>query len=96
MELAKRLNAADDYFELRRETNQQANATTKAFQPLREQNPYGFDVVVDATGDVGMLSVAIDLCAKGGKIMFYCVYSPDQSMTISPAKIFQDEISIIG
>ncbi|CAL5871882.1 uncharacterized protein PFLUO_LOCUS6136 [Penicillium psychrofluorescens] len=61
MELAKSLNAADEYVELPRE----AQAATTRMEKLRTDNPHGFDIVVEATGSARILEDAINFVTKG-------------------------------
>jgi len=90
MDLAKRLDSADVYIELSR-TNPE-----EQFQKLKEENPYGFDIVVEATGSPKILEDAINYVRRGGKLVVYGVYSDSAKVSWSPSKIFGDEITIIG
>ncbi|KAF8466229.1 chaperonin 10-like protein [Kalaharituber pfeilii] len=90
MDLAKKLNAADEYIELSRE-NPQAQ-----FDKLKADNPYGFDIVVEATGSAKILEDAINYVRRGGKLVVYGVYSDSARVTWPPSKIFGDEITILG
>lgn len=65
MELARQLGAADRFVELSR-----ADAGPQLAQ-LREDNPYGFDIVVEATGSVSILQDAINYCRRGGTLVVY-------------------------
>ena len=51
MELAKKLGAGDEYVELSRKDSK------AQFEKLKKDNPYGFDIVVEATGSVSILEV---------------------------------------
>lgn len=90
MDLAKKLNCADEYIELSRED------PSKQWKALKEQYPYGFDVVVEASGSHKVLEMAIDFCARGGKLIYYGVYSKEALIKVSPARVFSDEITMIG
>lgn len=92
MELAKSLDAADEYVELPRE----ANAAAARLGKVRAENPYGFDIVVEATGSAMMMEDAIDFVTKGGKLVVYGVYGDEDRVSLSPNKIFKEEISVIG
>lgn len=61
MTLAKKLGAGDEYIELSR---QDASAQ---YAKLKEDNPYGFDIVVEATGSVKILEDSINYVRRGGK-----------------------------
>ncbi|KAK2742495.1 hypothetical protein FQN57_005386 [Myotisia sp. PD_48] len=90
MNLAKSLNAADEYVELSRKDPK------AQFDALKAANPYGFDIVVEATGSVKILEDAINYCRRGGKLVVYGVYSSKDRVSWPPSKIFGDEITIIG
>ncbi|KAI5855907.1 chaperonin 10-like protein [Tricharina praecox] len=90
LELAKKLGAADEYVELSR-SNPEAQ-----FQALKDANPYGFDIVVEATGSAKILEDSIHYVRRGGKLVVYGVYSDSARVTWPPSKIFGDEITILG
>lgn len=90
MDLARKLDAADEYIELSRE-NPQAQ-----FDQLKKDHPYGFDIVVEATGSAKILEDAINYVRRGGKLVVYGVYSDSARVTWPPSKIFGDEITILG
>ncbi|KAA8894111.1 chaperonin 10-like protein [Sphaerosporella brunnea] len=90
MELAKKLNAADEYIELSR------NNPEAQFQAIKDANPYGFDIVVEATGSPKILEDAINYVRRGGKLIVYGVYSDHARVSWPPSKIFGDEITILG
>ncbi|OJD23417.1 chlorophyll synthesis pathway protein BchC [Blastomyces percursus] len=90
MNLAKNLNAADEYVELSRKD------PSAQFAKLKADNPYGFDIVVEATGSVKILEDAINYCRRGGKLVVYGVYADADRVSWPPSKIFGDEITILG
>jgi D-arabinitol dehydrogenase (NADP+) len=71
MDLAKKLNAADEYLKLDR------NPPEKQWEGFKEKHPYGFDVVVEATGSHAILEKTIDFCTRGGKLVYYGVYEKE-------------------
>jgi D-arabinitol dehydrogenase (NADP+) len=81
MELAKKLGAGDEYVELSR-TDPEVQ-----FQKLKSENPYGFDIVVEATGSPKILEDAINYVRRGGKLVVYGVYSGSARVTWPPSKI---------
>ncbi|TFK20526.1 GroES-like protein [Coprinopsis marcescibilis] len=89
-QIARDLNSADDYVELDRENPSQQWADIKA------KHPRGFDVVIEATGSERVANDSINYVRRGGTLMIYGVYSNDARVHWSPAKIFSDEIKIIG
>jgi threonine dehydrogenase-like Zn-dependent dehydrogenase len=90
MELAKKLNCADEYVELSRKD------PTKQWADLKAKYPYGFDVVVEASGSHELLEKAIDYCTRGGKLVYYGVYEKQALINVAPARVFSDEITMIG
>jgi len=90
IDLAKSLDAADEYVALSR------SDPKPMFEKLKSDNPYGFDIVVEATGSVKILEDAIHYCRRGGKLVVYGVYSNKDRVSWPPSKIFGDEITILG
>ncbi|KAI0746975.1 NADP+-dependent D-mannitol dehydrogenase [Daedaleopsis nitida] len=90
MDVAKQLDAGHEYIELDRES------PTSQWEALKQRNPYGFDVVVEATGSPSVADDAINYVRRGGTLMVYGVYNNDALIHWSPSKIFLDEINIIG
>ncbi|KAF7797653.1 hypothetical protein EIP86_008853 [Pleurotus ostreatoroseus] len=89
-EMAKRLEAGDEYIELDREN------PGAQWEKLKSDNPYGFDVVVEATGSEKVANDAINYVRRGGTLMVYGVYDNAARVHWPPSKIFVDEIRIIG
>jgi D-arabinitol dehydrogenase (NADP+) len=81
MDLAKSLDAGDVYVELSRKD------PSAQFEKLKAENPYGFDIVVEATGSVKILEDAINYCRRGGKLVVYGVYADSARVSWSPTKI---------
>ncbi|KAG0128892.1 chaperonin 10-like protein [Tuber indicum] len=90
MDLAKKLDCADIYVPLSRSNPQEQ------FEKIKNDNPYGFDIVVEATGSPKILEDAINYVRRGGKLVVYGVYSDSARVSWPPSKIFGDEITIIG
>ncbi|KAH9941175.1 chaperonin 10-like protein [Epithele typhae] len=80
MDIAKKLNAGDE----------------PQWDQLRKDNPYGFDVVVEATGVEKVAQDSINYVRRGGTIMIYGVYENKALLHWPPSKIFGDEIRVIG
>ncbi|PBP20455.1 putative Sorbitol dehydrogenase [Diplocarpon rosae] len=90
MELARKLGAGDEYIELSRKEPE------VQFAKLKEDHPYGFDIVVEATGSPKILEDAINYVRRGGTLVVYGVYSESARVSWPPSKIFGDEITILG
>lgn len=88
MDLAKSLDAADEYIELSRKD------PSAQFSKLKADNPYGFDIVVEATGSVKILEDAINYVRRGGKLVVYGVYANKDRVTWPPSKICEYPCSL--
>lgn len=77
MDLARSLDAADTYVELSRSN------PGPQFEQLKKDNPYGFDIVIEATGSVKILEDAINYCRRGGTLVVYG-FVPDFCSSSSP------------
>jgi len=65
MTLAKQLDAADVYVELSR------TEPEVQFEKIKKDNPYGFDIVVEATGSAKILEDGINYVRRGGTLVCY-------------------------
>ena len=81
MDIAKRINPADGYVELDR---QHPEAQSK---DLKDNNPYGFDVVVEATGVEKSADESINYVRRGGTLMIYGVYENKALVHWPPSKV---------
>ncbi|KDR72585.1 hypothetical protein GALMADRAFT_270560 [Galerina marginata CBS 339.88] len=88
--IARDLEAGDEYIELDREN------PAPQWAKMKEDYKHGFDVVIEATGSEKVANDALGFVRRGGSLMIYGVYSNSDLVHWSPAKIFQDEIKIIG
>ncbi|KAF8157007.1 chaperonin 10-like protein [Crassisporium funariophilum] len=89
-QIAKQLDAGDEYIELDRDD------PAPQWAKLKEDHKHGFDVVIEATGSEKVANDAINFVRRGGSLMIYGVYGNKDLVHWSPTKIFQDEIKIIG
>lgn len=67
-----------------------------ALPRLAELAPDGFDVVIDATGSVGVLDQAIPLTRIGGTVMVYGMTAEAAVWGVPPYQIFRRELTIKG
>lgn len=88
MDIAKQLDAGDVYLELDR------NDPEAQWKKLKEDNPYGFDVVVEATGVEKLAQESINYVRRGGTLLIYGVYENKAMVHWPPSKIFSDEITV--
>ncbi|PCH01242.1 Alcohol dehydrogenase superfamily, zinc-type [Penicillium occitanis (nom. inval.)] len=79
--------------DLVRSLDEAAKATRENIQ---SKNPYGFDIVVVATGSAEVFEDSINFAREGGKLVAYGVYPDDARCRLSTKKIFKEEINIIG
>jgi D-arabinitol dehydrogenase (NADP+) len=63
---------------------------------LRKLAPEGFDVVVDATGAVGVLEQCLPLTRDGGTVFVYGMTDEADRLTVSPYDVFRRELVIKG
>jgi 2-desacetyl-2-hydroxyethyl bacteriochlorophyllide A dehydrogenase len=65
-------------------------------QRLRRIAPYGFDVVIDATGVARVLTESLKYVKNGGKYVVFGVCGPNERVEISPFEIYRRDLEIIG
>jgi len=58
--------------------------------------PTGFDCVIDATGVASVIEAAFMAVKRGGKLMMFGVAPNDARVSLSPFRIYNDEITIVG
>jgi D-arabinitol dehydrogenase (NADP+) len=58
--------------------------------------PHGYDVVIDATGALGMLALAIPITRTGGTVLVYGMTNETDVWPVSPYEIFRRELAIVG
>jgi D-arabinitol dehydrogenase (NADP+) len=63
---------------------------------LRDLEPYGFDVVTEATGAPKVISQLPQYATPGGKILYYGVAPDDAKVEISPYEVFRRDLTILG
>ncbi|OXY86755.1 zinc-dependent alcohol dehydrogenase family protein [Streptomyces diastatochromogenes] len=61
-----------------------------------DRPPYGWDLVVDATGNAQAIQDALGRVGKGGTYLQFGVASPAARTTIEPYRIYNQEITITG
>lgn len=89
MDLAKKLGAGDEYISLSR-----SNPEVQ-FEKLKSENPYGFDIVIEATGSVKILEDSINYVRRGGKLVVYGVYANKDRVSWPPSKICKFSYSML-
>jgi D-arabinitol dehydrogenase (NADP+) len=89
LEIAAR-HGADETVQMDRE--RPGNAIAR----LRELAPGGFDVVIDATGAVGVLEQCVALTCDGGTVFVYGMTDESDRLSVSPYEVFRRELIIKG
>jgi D-arabinitol dehydrogenase (NADP+) len=90
LDLARELNIADSFITVSDDNPGHDMAT------LHADNPYGFDIVVEATGAPTVLEKALEYVRKGGKLVVYGVYDESVKIAWSPFRIWENEITILA
>ncbi len=81
LERAKKLGASD---------------TQTDINKLFEDEPLGFDCVIDATGVAPAIEGAFAAVKRGGKFMVFGVAPQEARISLSPFRIYNDEITALG
>ncbi len=55
-----------------------------------------FAVAVDATGVAGAIETAIGLLERGGRMLVFGVAPADATISVSPFRVYNDELTIVG
>jgi 2-desacetyl-2-hydroxyethyl bacteriochlorophyllide A dehydrogenase len=56
----------------------------------------GYDIVVDASGSPGAMQAALDGVRKGGRFLVAGVAPPEATIAVSPFRIYNQELTILG
>ncbi|MEG1857404.1 MAG: zinc-dependent alcohol dehydrogenase family protein [Pseudoflavonifractor sp.] len=63
---------------------------------IKQMQPKGFDIVIDATGAASVFAGCFDFVHMGSKIVSYGVCAADAKVPVSPYEIFSQEYTILG
>jgi 2-desacetyl-2-hydroxyethyl bacteriochlorophyllide A dehydrogenase len=100
LELAKRTGAASvdvvDVNPERLATAEKLGCSQAALSAHELGRPGGWDVVVDATGNAAAIQDGLDRVAKAGTFLQFGVSDYATTATISPYRIYNQEITITG
>jgi len=64
-------------------------------QALKDE-PLGFNCVIDATGIAAVIENAFLTVKRGGKLLIFGVASHEAHISLSPFRIYNDEITVVG
>jgi NADPH2:quinone reductase len=73
-----------------------ATLTATDLAEALDDRPRGYDLVVDATGSPAAIQGGLDAVAKGGRFLVVGVAPPDATVQISPFRVYNQEITILG
>ena len=62
----------------------------------RVRGRVGADVVIEASGSLQAVSTAMDLARRGGTVLLFAVYPQGATVAVSPFRINEDELRIVG
>ena len=63
---------------------------------LFEDEPLGFDCVIDVTGVASAIEGAFRAVKRGGKLLVFGVAPSEARISLSPFRIYNDEITVLG
>ncbi len=63
---------------------------------LLEDEPLGFDCVIDVTGVAPAMEGAFTAVKRGGKLLVFGVASSEARISLSPFRIYNDDITVLG
>ena len=69
---------------------------TKAVSGAGELDGARFGVAVDATGVPAAIETAIGLLGRGGRMLVFGVAPADAAIAVSPFRVYNDELTIVG
>src|SRR5438045_3218185 len=73
-----------------------AHRTQTDINKLLEDEPLGFDCVIDVTGVARAMEGAFPAVKRGGKFMVFGVAPHEARISLSPFRIYNDEITVLG
>jgi len=73
-----------------------AHSTQTSIESVLEDEPLGFDCVIDATGVPAAMEAAFKAVKRGGKFLIFGVAPSEARISLSPFRIYNDEITILG
>lgn len=73
-----------------------ATRTYRSIEQALHDEPLGFNAVVDATGVPAVVEQAFLAVKRGGKLMVFGVSPHEARISLSPFRIYNDEITIVG
>jgi len=65
-------------------------------EEARRGEELGFDIVIDASGVPSAIEQGLEAVRRGGKLMIFGVAPEDARIPISPFRVYNDEITVLG
>jgi 2-desacetyl-2-hydroxyethyl bacteriochlorophyllide A dehydrogenase len=65
-------------------------------QKLKRIAPWGFDVVIDATGVARAMQASLKYVKSGGTYVVFGVCSPNDTIALSPYEVYRRDLTIVG
>ena len=73
-----------------------AHHTQTSMEKLLADEPLGFDCVIDATGVPAAIEAAFKAVKRGGKFLIFGVAPSEARISLSPFRLYNDEITVLG
>lgn len=93
---ASRVAVADLNTERLKRAERIGAATSVNIAELVGDEPLGFDCVIDATGVPAAIGEALGAVKRGGKFLVFGVAPEEARLEVSPFRIYNDEITLLG
>jgi NADPH2:quinone reductase len=81
---------------LRRAGELGAAAVHTSVADARTDVALGYDTVIDATGVAAVIEQGLEAVRRGGRFMVFGVAPQDARVAVSPFKVYNDEITVLG
>ncbi|QBD82949.1 alcohol dehydrogenase [Ktedonosporobacter rubrisoli] len=81
---------------LARAENLGASRTYTSIQQALADEPSGFNCVIDATGVAPVIEQAFTAVKRSGKLLIFGVAADEARISLSPFRIYNEEITIVG
>ncbi len=63
---------------------------------LRANAPYGYDVVIDATGVPAVAAQTFEYVTSGGTVLLFGVCPEDATIEFSPYRVYRRDVTVVG
>jgi len=76
--------------------NRTLQTSPEVIPQLRDLEPYGFDIVSEATGRTEVVQEMLNLTARGGKMLIFGVSPEEATVSFSPYQICHHDLTVVG